>query len=95
LSRFDFILKHIPETKIEKADRLSRRPDWKIGVAKDNKNQIFIKDHWLYSLSEVVIKGPEIDILEEIKIARSKDKKVVRVVRKMKKTRVKILRGKE
>jgi len=26
-------------TKIEKADRLSRRPDWKISVKKDNKNQ--------------------------------------------------------
>ena len=53
---------------MEKADRLSRRPNWKIGVEKDNKNQIFIKDHWLYSLSEVVIKGPEVNILEEIKI---------------------------
>ena len=27
LSRFDFILKHVLETKIEKADRLSRRSD--------------------------------------------------------------------
>ena len=27
LSRFDFTLKHVLETKIEKADRLSRRPD--------------------------------------------------------------------
>ena len=80
---------------MEKADRSSKRPNWKIGVEKNNKNQIFIKDHWLYSLSEVVIKGPEVNILEEIKIARSKDKKVVRVVRKMKKTRVKVLRGKE
>ena len=95
MSRFDFTLKHIPGTKLEKADRFSRKPNWKIGVEKNNKNQIFIKDHWLYSLSEVVIKGPEVDILEEIKIARSKDKKVVRVVRKMKKTRVKVLRGKE
>jgi len=95
LSRFDFTLKHIPGTKIEKADGLSRRLDWKIGVEKDNKKQIFIKNHWLYSLSEVVIKGPEVNILEEIKIARSKDKKVVRVVRKMKKTGVKMLRGKE
>jgi len=39
-----------------KTDRLSRRPDWKVGVEKDNDNQIFIKDHWLYSLSKVVIK---------------------------------------
>ena len=27
LSRFDFMLKHVPDTKIEKADRLSRQPD--------------------------------------------------------------------
>jgi len=27
LSRFDFILKHVPETKMEKTDRLSRRLD--------------------------------------------------------------------
>jgi len=27
LSRFDFMLKHIPGSKIEKVDSLSRRPD--------------------------------------------------------------------
>jgi len=27
LSRFDFILKHVPESKIEKVDSLSRRPN--------------------------------------------------------------------
>jgi len=27
LSRFDFTLKHVPESKIEKVDSLSRRPD--------------------------------------------------------------------
>ena len=38
LSRFNFILKHVPETKMGKADRLSRQPDWKVGVEKDNEN---------------------------------------------------------
>jgi len=28
-----------------KADGLSRRLDWKVGVEKDNDNQIFIKDN--------------------------------------------------
>ena len=64
LSRFDFTLKHVLETKIEKADRLSRRPDWKVGVEKDNNNQVVIKDNWIHSLQEVVIEGPEIDILK-------------------------------
>jgi len=27
-----------------KADRLSRRSDWKVGVDKDNENQIVVKD---------------------------------------------------
>ena len=57
---------------MRKVDELSKQLDWKEGVEKDNKNQIFIKDYWLCSLSEVVIKGPEIDILEKIKIARMK-----------------------
>jgi len=75
LSRFDFTLKHVLGTKMEKADRLSKRLDWKVGVKNDNDNQIFIKDYWIHSLSEVVIEGPKVDILEKIKIARSKDKK--------------------
>jgi len=45
LLRFDFTLKDVPETKIEKADRLSMRPDWKVGAENDNNNQVFIKDH--------------------------------------------------
>ena len=32
LSRFDFTLKYVPGTKMEKADRLSRRLDWKVRV---------------------------------------------------------------
>ena len=43
LSRFDFILKHVLESKIEKADSLSRRPDWEIGVERDNKDEILVK----------------------------------------------------
>jgi len=69
LSRFDFILKHIPGIKI------------------------FIKDYWIYNLLEVVIKGLEVDILEKIKIAKSKNKKIVRVVEEMKKVGVEVLRG--
>ena len=67
LSKFDFTLKHVPDTKIGKADRFSRRLDWKVGVEKDNDNQVFIKDCWLHSLQEVVIEGPEVDIVEKIK----------------------------
>jgi len=38
LSRFDFTLKHVPETRMGKGDGLSRRLDWKVGIEKDNEN---------------------------------------------------------
>ena len=95
LLRFDFTLKHVPGTKMGKADRLSRQPDWKVGVKNDNDNQVFIKDNWIHRLEEVVIEGPEVEILEKIKKARNKDEEVVRVVEEMKKAKVKILQGDE
>ena len=95
MSRFDFILKHVPETKIEKADGLSRRLDWKVGVENNNNNQILIKNNWICSLQEVIIEKPEVDILEKIKKVRSKNEDVVRIVEEMKKAKVKELRGEE
>ena len=92
---FDFMLKHVPGTKMGKTDGLSRRLNWKVGVEKDNENQVFIKDNWIRSMQEVVVKGPEVDIVEKIKKTRSKDKDVVRVVEEMKKTGVKELWGNE
>ena len=44
LSRFDFTLKHVPGVKMEKADGLSKRPNWKVKVEKDNENQKLIKE---------------------------------------------------
>ena len=80
LSRFDFILKYVLRTKIGKTDKLSRRLNWKVRVKKNNKDQKLIKEEWIHSLAEVVIKRPEVDILEKIKIAREKNKEIVRVV---------------
>jgi len=91
LSRFDFTLKHVLGTKMEKMNRLSKRPDWKVGVKNDNNNQILIKKQWVHSLAEVVIEGSEVDIIEKIKIAREKNEEIVRVVEKMKKAGVKVL----
>ena len=78
---------------MRKADGLSRQPDWKVEVENNNDNQVFIKDNWICSLEEVVIEGPEIDIVEKIKRARSKDEEIVRIVEEMKRARVKELRG--
>ena len=84
-------MKYVLSTKIGKADGLSKRLDWKVGVEKDDENQVFIKDYWLYSLQEVVIEGPKVDIVEKIKKVRGKDKKVVRVVEEIKRAEVKVL----
>jgi len=43
LSRFDFTLKHVLGSKIEKVDSLSRRLDWKVGVERDNEDKILVK----------------------------------------------------
>jgi len=42
-------------------------------------------------MQEVVIKGPEVVILEKIKKARSKNKDIVKIVEEMKKAGVKKL----
>ena len=95
LSQFDFTLKHVLGTQMGKADGLSRRPDWKVGVENDNDKQVVIKDNWICSLQEVVIKEPEIEIIEKIKKARGKDEKIVRIVEEMKKIGVKVIQGEE
>ena len=74
-----------------KANGLSRRVDWKLGVDKDNENQVLIKNNWICNLQEIVIEGPEVELLEKIRKARSKDEDVVRVVEEMKKAKVKEL----
>ena len=74
-----------------KVNGLSRRVDWKIDIDKNNDNQVFIKDNWIRNIYEVVVEGPEVDILEKIKKARNKDKDIVRVVEEMKKVGVKEL----
>ena len=43
-SQFDFTLKHVLGTRMGKVDGLSRRPDWKVGIDGDNKNQVVVKD---------------------------------------------------
>ena len=74
---------------------MSRRLDWKGGVDQDNEDQVVIKDNWIHSPQEVVIEGPEVEIVEKIKKVRSKDEDVVRVVEEMKKAGVKELQRNE
>ena len=46
----------------------------------------------MHSLYKVVIEGPEVEIVEKIKKARSKNEEVVRVVKEIKKAEVKVVR---
>ena len=75
---------------MRKVDGLSRRLDYKVGVEKNNENQTSSKKQQICSLTEVVIEEPEVKILEKIKIARKKDKKIVRVVEEIRKVEVKV-----
>ena len=81
------------DVRMGKTDGLSKRLDWKVEVEKDNKNQKLIIEEQIHSLTEVVIEGPKVDILEEI--AREKNERVVIVVEEIKKAEVKVLRGDE
>jgi len=48
---------------MEKTNEFNKRLDWKVGVEKDNENKKLIKEECIHSLAEVVIKGPEVDII--------------------------------
>jgi len=38
-----FMLKHVLGSKMEKADSLSRRLDWEMGIERDNKDEMLVK----------------------------------------------------
>jgi len=97
LSRFDFVLKHISGSKMGKADGLSKRPDWEVGVEKDNEEQTLVKKEWLEEKrvrkAEVIIEG--VDLLDKVRKCEIKDNEVVKAVEEMKRAGVKILRDEE
>jgi len=91
------MLKHVPGSKIGKADSLSRRLDWKVGVERDNKNETLVKSEWLavrrIEKVKIIIEG--VDLLEEVKQSKVRDNEVVKAIKEMKWTGVKMLRNKE
>jgi len=97
LSRFDFMLKHVPGSSMGKANSLSRQPDWQRGIERNNENRTLLKKEWLKvratQVKEVII--DEVDLLEKIRGSKAKDDEVVKVVEEMKWTGVKILRDEE
>ena len=95
LSRFDFVLKHVPGSRMGKADGLSRRPDWRKGVERDNENEMLVKVEWLRKarIEEVLIEG--VDLLKKVRESKAKDDEVVKAVEEMKQAGVKMLRDEE
>ena len=91
------MLKHVSETKMGKADSLSRRLDWEVGVERDNKDKTLVKKEWLENRRtekvEIIVDG--VDLLEEIKRSKVRDDEVVKVVEEIKKAEVKMLRDEE
>jgi len=51
---------------MEKADRLSKRPDWQVEVEKDNKDQKLIKPEWIREVETII---EEKNLKERIKRA--------------------------
>ena len=80
-----------------KADSLSRRPDWEVGVKRDNENEMLVKKEWLENRRmekvKVIVEG--VDLLEKVRKSRVKDDEVVKAVEEMKQVGVKMLRDKE
>jgi len=78
-----------------KADGLSRRPDWRKGIEKDNENRTLVKAEWLRKagIEEVLIKG--VDLLKKVRESKAKDDEVIKAVEEMKRAGVKMLRDEE
>jgi len=85
-------LKHVPEKSIEKADRLSRRPDWQERMENNNKDQMLIKPGWIKRMETLV---EENDLRNKIRKAQEENEKVVKVVEELKKVEMKMLRDEE
>jgi len=77
---------HVLGSKMGKADSLSKRPDWEVGVEKDNKDKMLVKSEWLEVRKtervEVIIEG--VDLLEKVKKSKVKDNEVVKAVEEIK-----------
>ena len=91
------MLEHVPGTKMGKADSLSRRPDWEVGVERDNEDKMLVKKEWLENRRtkkvEVIVEG--VDLLEKIRQSRVRDDEVVKAVEEIKQAGVKVLRDEE
>jgi len=80
---------------MEKADRLSRRPDWRREIERDNENRTLVKAEWLRKVETEKVLIEEVDLLKKVRELKAKDDKVIKAVEEMKQAEVKMLRDKE
>ena len=92
LLRFNFVLKHVPEKSMGKANGLSRRPDWQEGVEKNNEDQKLIKPEQIKGAETLVKEG---NLKERIKKVQEGDEKVVKAVEELKRAGIKTLKDEE
>jgi len=80
-----------------KADSLSRRPNWEVGVERDNEDETLVKPEWLEmrrtETVEIIVEG--VDLLKKVRQSKVKDDEVIKAVEEMKQARVKMLRDEE
>ena len=76
-----------------KADSLSRRPDWKVEVERDNENKLLVKPEWLEvrRIEKIEIIVERVDLLEKVRQSKVKDDGVIKTVEEMKQARIKML----
>jgi len=69
-----------------KTDSLSKRPDWKVGVERDNEDETLVKPEWLEvrKTERVEVIVEEVDLLEKVRKSKVKDNKVVKAVEEIK-----------
>jgi len=71
---------------MKKVDSLSRRPDWEVGVERDNENKTLVKLEWLEvrrtETVEIVVEG--VNLLEQVRQSKVRDDEVVKAVEEMK-----------
>ena len=95
LSRFNFTLKHILGNKMEKVDSLSKRPDQKVGVERNNEDETLVKPEQLEvkKTEEIEVIIERMDLLEKVRHLRVKDNEMVKIVEEIKQIGVKMLRN--
>ena len=89
-------MKHVLRSKIGKADSLSKRLDWEVGIKRNNENETLVKLEWLEVRKiEVEIIVDRVDLLKKVKRSKVKDDKVIKAVEEMKWAGVKMSRDEE